>query len=234
MRRILLTSTTLLAAAALAACAGGDTAADSAAADTTAAVGAGGDTAQAAAGGGVPAGYVAQTDNGNAVQASYTAQGNQWVVRTGGEDAHIVYAAGDTASGSYTASASFDLMEPAQHNDAMGLILGGQNLDQSASRAYTYFLVRPSGEYMIRVREGADLRTIRDWTTSAAVPKADSSGRATYRLSARVGADNVQFMVNDQEVVSVPRSAIPADGGAGLRINHFLHVTTGPVTITRG
>ena len=232
MRRILLTSTTLLTAAALAACAGGDTAADSAAADTTA-VGAA-DSAQAPAGAGVPAGYVAQADNGNPTQASYTAQGNQWVVRTGADDAHIVYAVGDTASGSYTVSATVEQMERPQHPEAFGLILGGQNLDQAATRAYTYFLVRHTGEYMIRVREGADLRTIRDWSASPAVAQADSAGRATYRLSARVGADAVQFMVNDQEVVSVPKSAIPTDGVAGLRINHSLHVTTGPVTITRG
>jgi hypothetical protein len=230
MRRILLTSTALLAAADLAACGGGDTAADSAAADTMAM----GDTAQAPAGGGIPAGYVAQADNGSPSAASYTAQGDQWVVRTGGDDAHIIYAAGDTASGSYTVSATVEQMEMPQHPEAFGLIIGGQNLDQAASRTYTYFIVRHTGEYMIRVREGADLRTIRDWTASPAIARADSTGRATYRLGANVGADAVQFMVNDQEVVSVPKSAIPAEGVAGLRINHSLHLTTGPVTITRG
>lgn len=236
MRRILFTGTAVLAAATLAACSGGDGAATDSATATPSVGAPAGDPDQATVGGGVPAGYMGQMDpNANAgdlANASYTVQGSQWVVRTGPR--HIVYAAGDTASGSYTASATFEQMEATPHPESYGLFIGGRNLDQQPDQNYTYFLVRPTGEYMVSVREGPDLHTVRAWTASPAVPKADANGRATYRLTARVTGDAVQFLVNDQQVVSVPKASLPTDGIAGLRINHNLHLTTGPVSITRG
>ena len=42
--------------------------------------------------------------------------------------------------------------------------------------------------------------------------------------SARVGADNVGFVVNGMVVHSEPKSAIAADGIYGIRINHLLEV----------
>ena len=64
-------------------------------------------------------------------------------------------------------------------------------------------------------------------------PKADSGGKATYRLAIRVAADSVRFMVNDKPVGAVKAGAIATDGVAGLRINHNLHILTAPITISR-
>jgi hypothetical protein len=229
-------------AALLAACAAGDTAADSAAGDSAAvpaaAAPADADPDAATAGGGVPAGYLGQVDlprpgrdTADLAQASYAMRDGRWEVRTG--PAHIVYAGGDSASGAYTVSATVEQLETPSHPEAFGLILGGANLDQLAAQKYTYFIVRHTGEYMVRVRDGAATRDVIGWTASPGVPKSDDGGRATYNLSARVGADSVRFLVNDQQVAAVAAAAVPTSGIAGLRINHNLHLMVTPPRITR-
>lgn len=227
--RTLWTLTTL---ALLTACAGSDdgTTADSAAGTAPAAAPA--DPDAQTAGGGIPAGFTARTDRADATiqNASYTASGDMWEVKTG--PAHILYAAKDTASGVYGATATIEQLEAPQHPEAYGIFIGGSNLDQPSQR-YTYFLVRGGGEYTVRVRDGADTRDVLGWRADPGVPKADANGRATYKLTAHVASDTVHFLVNDKLVAAVPKASIPTDGIAGLRINHNLHVKTSGVRIER-
>jgi hypothetical protein len=157
--------------------------------------------------------------------------GNSWEVTTG--PAHIVYSPKDSARGQYTASVTVEQLEAPRHPEAYGLLIGGQNLDQPSQR-YTYFIVRGGGEYMVRVRDGDQTRTVKDWTADSAIPKADASGKATYRLKAHVAADTVHFFVNDKLVTAVPKKDVSTDGIAGERINHNLHVRVEPVQITKG
>jgi hypothetical protein len=233
------TTSTLLAAALLLACAGekqnGDesTLADTVASATPAtASGSSDDPDQPTGGSGVPQGYVGRTDraNQNIAEAKYAPSGNRWEITTG--PAHIVYAAKDSATGRYTATATFDQLEAPQHPEAFGIFIGGRNLDQP-SQQYTYFVVRGTGEYLVRVRDGDKTRDVLNWRGGANVPKADNAGKATYKLAAQVRADSVRFMINDKPVAAVAKSGIPTDGVAGLRVNHNLHVMTGPVAITK-
>jgi hypothetical protein len=226
------------AAAMLAACGGDaknegmDTAAPTVGADTAAGATATDPTVNAAGATGIPAGYLGRTDREsmNIADAKYTPRGDTWEVQTG--PAHIVYAAKDSARGSYTAQARVEQMASPEHAEAYGIFIGGQNLDQPTQK-YTYFLVRGGGEYSIKVRDGASAREVTPWTASAAIPKADASGKGAYDLKAHVAADTVHFLVNDKLVAAVPKSAVPTDGIAGLRINHNLHVMVRPVAISR-
>jgi hypothetical protein len=183
-------------------------------------------------GGSVPAGYTARTDRPDAdiSGASYTASGGNWEVTTG--PAHIIYAAKDTASGSYTVSATIEQLAKPTHPEAYGLIIGGRNLDQP-TQAYTYLLVRGTGDVLVKVREGDQTRDVIKWTPSADVPKEDASGKATYALSASVTGDAVKFSVNGKQVASVSKAGLPVEGIAGLRINHNLNVRVTPVTISK-
>lgn len=207
-------------------------AAGASAAAVPAPAGAGADNDRATGGGGVPAGYVGRTDrDGVAISgANYASNGGKWEVTTG--PAHIVYAARDSARGTYTASATFDQLEAPRHPEAYGIFIGGKNLDQPTQQ-YTYFLVRGTGEYFVKVRDGAQTKGVVDWKASDAVPKADASGKASYHLVAQVGADSVRFLVNDKPVAVVARAGLPTDGIAGLRINHNLHVAVTPVEIKK-
>lgn len=216
----------------LAACTAGDAGTDSVAADSASvAPTAGGDPTVAAASGALPAGYEASTDpgrDGSLSGASYTMADGRWEVRTG--PAHIVYAAGDSAAGAYTATATLELASMPEHAEAFGLIVGGTQLDQPTQR-YTYFVVRHTGEYLVRVRDGADTRDVAGWTASPAVPQ--GAAGTSYRLAAQVMADSVRFSVNDQPVTTVARGDLPVDGVAGHRINHMLHLRVTPVQVTR-
>lgn len=218
--------TTFMLAATLAAC----STRTSREADTTAHPPA--DPDVAVQGGGIPAGYTAITDDTTAQISNvrYVTHAGNWEITTG--PAHIIFAPKDTASGVYTATASFAQMEAPRHPEGYGLFIGGRDLE-SPNRAYTYFLVRGNGEFLVKSRAGAKTSDVLAWRADPAVAKADSTGRATYRLSIRVGADSVRFMVDDKQVGAVKAGAIATSGVAGLRVNHNLHVTTSPVAIAR-
>lgn len=183
-------------------------------------------------GGGIPAGYTAVPDESSAKLTSvrYQPSGGSWDVTTG--PAHIIYAAKDTASGSYTVSATFQQLEAPRHPEAYGIFVGGSKLG-SADQAYTYFLVRGNGQYLIKSRQGATTKDVVAWTPNAAVPKADSAGKATYRLAIKSGTDSVHFLVNDKQVAALKAGTVATDGVVGLRINHNLHVRVTPPTIGR-
>jgi hypothetical protein len=184
------------------------------------------------AGGTIPAGYSARTDRADAeiTGASYTASGSGWEVRTG--PAHVIYAARDTASGNYTVSATVEQLEKPTHPEAYGLFIGGRDLE-GPSQTYTYFVVRGTGELLVKVREGGQTRDVLKWTANADVPKEDASGKGTYALSASVTNDAVKFSVNGKQVASVSKAGLPVDGIAGLRINHNLHLRVTPVSIQK-
>jgi hypothetical protein len=223
--------TTMLLALSLAACTAKE---ETPAADTSAVAAAPADSDPDVnvAGGTIPAGYSARTDRPDAeiTGASYTPSGSGWEVRTG--PAHILYAAKDTASGNYTVSATVEQLEKPQHPEAYGLIIGGRDLE-GPSQTYTYFIVRGTGELLVKVREGGQTRDVLKWTANADVPKEDASGKGTYALSASVTGDAVKFSVNGKQVASVSKAGLPVDGIAGLRINHNLHLRVTPVSIQK-
>jgi hypothetical protein len=204
--------------------------ADSAAIQSPAAGNASDPDKNAAGGGTIPSGYTARTDraDANISGAKYVASGNDWEVTTG--PAHIIYSPTTMGNGNYTASATIEQLESPQHPEAYGIFIGGRDLDQ-ATQAYTYFIVRGTGELAVKVRDGGNARDVVKWTGSADVPKADASGKAKYELSAQVTNDAVKFSVNGKQVASVSKAGLPTDGVAGLRINHNLHVKVTPVSV---
>jgi hypothetical protein len=93
--------------------------------------------------------------------------------------------------------------------------------------------VSGTGEYLVKVRDGDKTSSVIDWTASPDVPKEDASGKQTYKMTVHVAQDTVHFMVNGKLVGAVPKSRVPTDGIAGLRINHNLHVAATPVVISK-
>jgi hypothetical protein len=219
--------TTLLLAAMLAAC----SSKASRTTDTTAAHSPA-DPDVSAQGTGVPLGFTAITDDTTAqiTNARYVTDAGSWDVTTG--PAHIIFAAKDTATGTYTASATFAQLAAPHHPEGYGIFVGGRDLT-SPNRVYTYFLVRGNGEFLVKSRAGAKTTDVLSWRPDSAVPKADSAGKAAYRLAIRIAADSVRFMVNDKQVGAVKAGTVATNGIAGLRINHNLHVKTGPVAISQ-
>jgi hypothetical protein len=192
------------------------------------------DTDRSANGAGLPAGYLAQFDHANAktTDASYSEkEPGRWEVKTG--PAHILYSPNDTAANKYSTSATFQQLEAPSHPEAFGVFVGGTNLNAPTAK-YTYFIVRGDGKYMVKVRDGANTRTITDWTASSAIPAQDASGKGLYGIRIDVSGRTANVSVNGAPVTTISGKDIPLNGITGVRINHNLHLIVTPVSVIRG
>jgi len=185
------------------------------------------------AGGGLPAGWTGRTDRATQQlsNAKVVAEGSGYRVTTG--PSAIFWNPSNTATGNYTLRATFTQPAPSAHPEAYGLILGGKNLDQP-NQDYLYFLVRQNGQYLIKHRAGAETHTIQDWTAHPAVKQVAAGGPAAVNaLEVVVGAQNISFRVNGQEVQSLPAQGVGTSGIYGLRVNHNLDVRVSGFGVSR-
>ncbi len=173
-------------------------------------------------GGSLPAGWSARLDNGSTTPTGVkiTAAGGSLHFQSG--PAGIYYKSADKASGAYTVTATFSLVEPSAHPEAFGLFIGGSDLS-GADQKYTYFLVRQDGKALVKRRAGTATPTVMNWTENAAIKKADA-GKATNTLTIEVGKDKVRFLANGTEVASAAPDQVDTNGIAGVRVNHNLNV----------
>ena len=181
---------------------------------------------------GMPAGYRLRIDPQAAYKSAlrYSRAEGSFAIRAG--PGHIAYTPGDTASGSYTVTATVTQRARSKLKDAYGVFVGGQSLT-TAKQAYGYFLIRESGQYLIKVRDADSMRVIVDWTRHPAIPFDTLKGAIRATLAVRVAPDSTRFMVNGQQVASLPAGVLPTAGIAGLRVNKDLAVRITPVRISR-
>ena len=141
----------------------------------------------------------------------------------------------NTATGTYTAKATFTLMKPSGHVNYYGLVFGGANLE-AANQTYAYFLVAQNGNFIIRHRTGETIKDVMTSTPHAAITRPDASGRSVNTLEVRVAGTTVAFVVNGQTVHSMPKASLggSTDGIVGTRVNHVLDVQFEGLQIQRG
>ena len=141
----------------------------------------------------------------------------------------ILYHPAITASGSFTASSKIHLMYPGDRNEAYGLFFGGNNLESDA-QSYLYFLIRRSGEFLVKRRLGDGTETLKDWTAHEVIVPYDNSTEviATNTLAVSVDETSITYMVNDAVVHTMEKGDLNTDGIIGLRYNHGIdsHVET--------
>jgi hypothetical protein len=106
-------------------------------------------------------------------------------------------------------------------HEGYGIVFGGAGLEGAeAAQAYSYFLVRGDGSFLVKRRAGAETPVVRDWTRHPRINRdADGTGRPNV-LEVRVAADSTAFVVNGAEVAKVPSTELAVQGRAGLRIAH--------------
>ncbi len=141
------------------------------------------------------------------------------------------------ASGDFRAEMEVFLFDPGNRREAFGIFLGGHDL-RGAGQAYTYFLIRNGGEFIIKRREGAEAPTVRPWTRHPAILSyADRGDDVSVRnvLAVEARGEQVRFFVNGEEVAALPRAEVGVDGTYGFRVNHALdlHVSRLEVTALR-
>lgn len=173
---------------------------------------------------GLPDGWLMRLDRESftADMVDFQSMAPGWHVKTG-RAAGIFWQRDAVLDAEYATGAAFHLFDPADHAEAFGLFVGGADLDGPDQR-YVYFLVRQTGEYLIKRRTGGETTNIVGWTHHPGVPVAPAGelGPTQYDLAISVGADEVSFMVNGHTVHSLPVSEVETNGVHGLRINHML------------
>jgi len=141
----------------------------------------------------------------------------------------------NTASGNYTAKASFKLLKPSGHTNYYGLVVGGSNLEND-KQTYLYFLVAQNGTWMISRRAG-DARpvSVAPKTANDAVAKPGADGTSVNALEVRVAGDKVDFVVNGTVVHSAAKADLgtSTDGIVGFRVNHLLEVQIDGFGVTK-
>jgi hypothetical protein len=174
-------------------------------------------------GGKLPSGWSARVDKDAAMtNVKFETMGPTGLHVTTGP-AVILWKETDEGAGGFHTEATFTQTKAPQHAEAYGLFVAGKDLS-GEGQAYTYFLVRQDGKFMVRTRTGAATTNVVAWTDNAAVVKADAAGKATNKLEIAVAKDQVTFSVNGKAVHTMPAAAGAMDGIVGLRVNHNLDV----------
>ena len=148
--------------------------------------------------------------------------GDGFLVTTG--PAVTLWTPEQTARDNYTLRGRFTLMAPSSHRNFYGLIFGGRNLN-SENQRYLYFMVAQTGEFVIINRiDNTNTNQILPYTAHEAIRQPDADGRSVNDLEVRVGAEQIQFVVNGTIVHTAAKSGPLADtnGIWGVRINHVL------------
>jgi hypothetical protein len=149
----------------------------------------------------------------------------------------------DVGTGNYKVEGTFTLSKAPAHAESYGLIVAGKDL-AGAKQNYIYFTLGGNGSYLIKHRAGdadTEIHTIKDWTPSDAIAKADASGKSTDKLAVLVGAQKIQYMINGKEVFSQDRADVvgagkmlsSTDGIAGVRVSHNLDVHIADLKVTK-
>ncbi len=183
-------------------------------------------------GGELAEGWMGRTDRGqNYENVRFTDVGGVLDISVG--PAIVLYKPGNMAHGAYTASGTFEQLSSKGHAHGIGLIVGGGDL-QGPDQAYTYFLVRGDGNYIIKTRKGDETFELAPWTPHGSIHQSDDSGHAENDMSVEVDAENTIFKLNGQEVHRHKTSEIPTEGVWGVRLNHNLDMRVKNLKLSSG
>jgi len=146
-----------------------------------------------------------------------------WHITTGPRA--IFWHPASTAEGAFRVHTKIHLFDPKGRNEAFGLFFGGENLKEE-NQTYTYFLLRNSGEYLIKKRIGNETRVVKDWTkTDAMAQYTDTTQNSVPNtLSVEMSENSVSFFVNSTRVEAMEKDRVDVAGYAGLRVNHRLNL----------
>lgn len=152
-----------------------------------------------------------------------------WHVTTG--PGTLLYHPDETASGRYALEAETFLF-PGTSEEPFGVFVGGQGLEGSSPAEYTAFVVRRDGQAAVIRRTAGEARVLVPWTRHEAILAHTGKGTAKNVLRVEVNPGDARFLVNGQEVATVPGERLQADGRFGFRIGSGidLHISTLDVT----
>lgn len=145
-------------------------------------------------------------------------------VQTG--PAGIAYRPADAIrSGNMQVQATFRQYDaPVGYREAYGIFVGGIDLD-TEELEYTYLLIRPTGDFLVKRRIGAITETLVDWEPHPSVYTVEAEGDVPVNtLAIDVFDGDTHFVVNGDVVHVESASRVRPYGVAGVRVNHRLDV----------
>lgn len=109
--------------------------------------------------------------------------------------------------------------------EGFGLFFGGKNL-QEDSQEYLYFLIRNTGDFLVKARKGSETENIIGWTASDTIVKyvGGDDPTGTNELTVEVVDGMIKFHINGTEVSSISTDGWVTDGIFGLRVNHQVNL----------
>jgi hypothetical protein len=146
----------------------------------------------------------------------------------------IYYHPANSVTAPFTARASISLFDTGgRDREGFGMFIGGRNLDGDMQE-YVYFLLRNTGDFLIKRRAGNDTSVLVDWTATDAmtVHPGDGADSVSNELEVRASADGVTFHINGTQVAELPADQIDASGIVGLRVNHGLNLHVSDLTVS--
>lgn len=126
----------------------------------------------------------------------------------------------------YKIHTKFHLFNPEGRNrEGYGLFFGGMNLKKD-NQYYLYFLIRNTGDFLVKARKGNNTETIQDWTASDAIMKYEDESVSSVAniLSVMVERENLTFSINNQKVATIKKEDWTTGGFFGLRVNHAVNL----------
>jgi hypothetical protein len=179
-----------------------------------------------------PPNWQARYDSRDAAERQHVVMRPGWHIHPGA--AGIFWDPGRSAAGNYAINSTIFLFPagsgdpPARVEAPYGILFGGASLD-AAARTYATFMVRNDGSFRVAEHRGSEIREIVGWSPSDAVVtwSEDDEGTAKNELGIDVADETVSFWINGQQVASVAREVLPAEGIVGLRAGDglSLHIT---------
>ncbi len=147
-----------------------------------------------------------------------------WHITTG--PAGIYYHPENIAEGDFTLDSKIYLFDTKGRNrEAFGLFIGGQNL-KSDDQSYVYFLLRNTGEYLIKKRNGSETSTIKGWTKAENMnlftDETESSAENDFQVN--VTGDEITFSLNGKVLTNMEKGDLNTAGHYGFRVNHSINL----------
>ena len=155
-------------------------------------------------------------------EVTITAVGDGFQVSTG--PAVMLWREDQRASGNYTLSGRFTLLEPSAHRNYYGLVFGGRNLN-SENQWYLDFMVAQTGEFLVINRiDNANTNYLVSHMEHSAIQRPDANGQSVNDLAVRINGDRIEFVVNGTVVHATERSGslLDTNGLYGVQIDHVL------------
>ncbi|MFV1883979.1 MAG: hypothetical protein ACMZ7B_05800 [Balneola sp.] len=147
-----------------------------------------------------------------------------WHVTTGPRA--IFWHPENKAEGGYTLNASIYLFDTkGRDREGFGVFFGGSNLHEE-DQEYLYFLIRNTGDFLVKARKGEETETLKEWTASDAIVRytEESESSVLNTLSVNVMVGMIHFYINGEEVAMLGSRELKTNGLFGLRVNHAVNL----------